>query len=146
MNTFLRFIAAAASACMLVVATATTVAAQDFKVIVNSGNPITEITSAALSKIFLKETLKFPSGAAATPVDQSKSSSVRAAFSKQVVGRPVSAIDTYWQQQIFSGKEIPPATKASDDDIVAFVKATPGAIGYVGGSANTGGVKVIDVK
>ena len=45
-----------------------------------------------------------------------------------------------------SGKEVPPATKASDDDVIAFVKATPGGIGYVSAGASTAGVKVIDVK
>ncbi len=121
-------------------------AAQDFKVIVNSANSTSELPAAVASKIFLKEAAKFPNGTAATPVDQGKASPVRAAFSKTVVGRPVAAVETYWQQQIFSGKEVPPASKSSDDDVIAFVKANPGAIGYVSGGASTAGVKVVDVK
>ena len=70
----------------------------------------------------------------------------RAAFSEAVIGRSVGAIEIYWQQQIFSGKEVPPATKSSDDDMVAFVKSNPGAIGYVSGGASTAGVKVVEVK
>lgn len=142
MKPLYRLFAAAAAACLL----ATPLAAQEFKVIVNAANPITEITSAALSKIFLKEAPGFPGGAAASPVDQSKASPVRAAFSKRVIGRPVSAVETYWQQQIFSGKEVPPPAKGSDDDVIALVKATPGAIGYVSAAAGTAGVKVVDVK
>ncbi len=125
---------------------ATPAAAQDFKVIVNSANSTSDLTAAVAVKIFLKETTKFPNGSAATPVDQGKSSPVRAAFSKSVIGRPVSAVESYWQQQIFSGKEVPPAAKSSDDDVVAFVKGNPGAIGYVSAAASTAGVKVIDVK
>jgi ABC-type phosphate transport system substrate-binding protein len=125
---------------------ATPVAAQEFKVIVNSANNISEIPSAALGKIFLKETTTFPAGGTATPVDQSKSSPVRAAFSKRVVGRPVSAVDTYWQQQIFSGKEVPPPSKASDDEVIAFVKSNPGGIGYVSAGASVAGVKVVELK
>lgn len=120
--------------------------AQDFKVIVNSANATTDLPAAVVSKIFLKEAAKFPNGSAATPVDQGKASPVRASFSKAVIGRPVAAVETYWQQQIFSGKEVPPAAKSSDDDVVAFVKANPGAIGYVSAGASTAGVKVIDVK
>ncbi len=120
--------------------------AQDFKVIVNSANATTDLSAAVASKIFLKEAAKFPNGSAATPVDQGKASPVRAAFSKAVIGRPVAAVETYWQQQIFSGKEVPPASKASDDEVIAFVKANPGAIGYVSAGASTAGVKVIDVK
>ena len=142
MTTLTRFFVAAISACVL----ASPMAAQEFKVIVNAANPISEISASALSKIFLKETPGFPGGGNATPVDQGKSSPVRAAFSKRVVGRPVGAIETYWQQQIFSGKEIPPAAKSSDDDIIAFVKSTPGAIGYVSAGASTAGVKVVELK
>ena len=142
MKTLTRFFAATISACVL----ATPLAAQEFKVIVNAANPITEIAAAALGKIFLKEALGFPGGGNATPVDLGKSSPVRAAFSKRVIGRPVSAIETYWQQQIFSGKEIPPAAKSSDDDVIVFVKSTPGAIGYVSAGASTAGVKVVVVK
>ena len=119
--------------------------AQDFKVIVNSANSTSDLPAAVAAKIFLKETTKFPNGSAATPVDQGKASPVRAAFSKSVIGRPVSAVESYWQQ-IFSGKEVPPAAKSSDDDVVAFVKGNPGAIGYVSAGASTAGVKVIDVK
>lgn len=126
--------------------TARTVQAQEYKVIVNSANSTTEIPAAVAGKIFLKETTKFPNGTSASPVDLSKSSAVRAAFSKAVIGRPVSAVESYWQQQIFSGKDVPPSTKASDDEVIAYVKATPGAIGYVSAGASTAGVKVVDVK
>jgi len=136
------FIGSAIALCVL----AAPAAAQDFKVIVNSANSTTDLPAAVASKLFLKETNKFPNGTAAVPVDLNKASATRAAFSKAVIGRAVSAVETYWQQQIFSGKEVPPAAKASDDEVIAFVKATPGAIGYVSASANVAGVKVIDVK
>jgi len=58
----------------------------------------------------------------------------------------VQNLDTYWQQQIFSGKDVPPSNKSSDDDVIAFVKSNPGAIGYVSGSAAVAGVKVVAVK
>ncbi len=123
-----------------------TVQAQEVKVIVNSASSVGEMPAAEVSNIFLKKTAKFPGGAAAVPVDQAKGSAVRSAFSKSVLGRPAAAVDAYWQQQIFAGGELPPSTKASDDDVVAFVKATPGAIGYVSSGASVAGVKVVTVK
>jgi hypothetical protein len=56
------------------------------------------------------------------------------------------AFDAWWQQQIFGGGDTPPPTKASDAEIVAFVKATPGAIGYVSPSADVSGVTVVALK
>jgi len=125
---------------------ATPAAAQDVKVIVNSANSTADLSGDVVTKLFLKQTTKFPNGTAAQPVDQAKGSSVRAAFSKSVLGRGVAAVESYWQQQIFSGKDVPPPTKASDDEVVAYVKANAGAIGYVSAGASTAGVKVVDVK
>ena len=144
-KTFTRVLVTLTMAVASLVTTGT-VQAQDFKVIVNSANATASLSVGEAAKIFLKESAKFPGGSAATPVDQGKSSPVRTAFSKAVIGRSVGAVETYWQQQIFSGKEVPPAAKSSDDDVVAFVKANPGAIGYVSAGASTAGVKVIDVK
>lgn len=125
---------------------ATPAAAQDVKIIVNSANSTADLPGDVVAKLFLKQTTKFPNGTAAQPVDQAKGSAVRATFSKSVLGCGVSAVESYWQQQIFSGKDVPPPTKASDDEVVAYVKANAGAIGYVSAGASTAGVKVVDVK
>jgi ABC-type phosphate transport system substrate-binding protein len=142
----LRNIRIAFAAAALTVLGAHTAAAQDYKVIVNSANATTEISSDVLGKIFLKQVSKFPDGAAATPVEPAKASPARAAFAKTVLGRTVQNLESFWQQQIFSGKDVPPANKATDDDVVAFVKSNPGAIGYVSGTAAVAGVKVVAVK
>ena len=128
------------------VAVATPVMAQDFKIVVNTANSTSELSTEMASKVFLKQVPKFPNGTAAQPVDQGKGTPARVAFTRTVLGRAVSAVESYWQQQIFSGKDVPPPAKASDDDVVAYVKATPGAIGYVSAGASTTGVKVVDVK
>lgn len=134
-----------ASACLVVLG-AHGLAAQDYKVVVNSANATSDISSDALAKIFLKQASKFPDGAAATPVEPAKTSPARAAFAKVVLGRTVQNLESFWQQQIFSGKDVPPANKATDDDVIAFVKSNPGAIGYVSGGAAVAGVKVVAVK
>ena len=125
---------------------AVTAQAQDVKVIVNSANAVSELATADVVGLFLKRVQKFPGGAAAVPVDQAKNSSVRSTFARTLLGRPATAVDAYWQQQIFAGGELPPAVKASDEEVVAFVKATPGAIGYVSAGASVGGVKVVTIK
>ena len=119
---------------------------QDYKVIVNSANSASDLSADAVAKIFLKNVAKFPDGSAATPVEPAKSSAARASFARAVLGKSVQALDTYWQQQIFAGKDVPLANKSSDDEVVAFVKGNPGAIGVVGGGAATAGVKVVTVK
>ncbi|MFI5182916.1 MAG: phosphate ABC transporter substrate-binding protein, partial [Vicinamibacteria bacterium] len=73
-------------------------------------------------------------------------SRVRAAFSKGVHGRSVDAVQNYWQQQIFSGRDEPPRVKTSDAEVMTFVQSNPGGIGYVSDTATLiDGVKFLDV-
>lgn len=146
MNTTTRILSTLTAALIAIFASAPTVHAQGFKVIVNSAVGASDITTAALSKVFLKQTTKLPDGTAVTAVYQGKASPTREAFDKAVLGKTVAGVETFWQQQIFSGKDVPPAVKASDDEVISFVKSTPGGIGYVSAGAAVAGVKVLAVK
>ena len=80
-------------------------------------------------------------------VNQDKASKTREAFTKTVLGKSTAAVESYWQQQIFAGKDVPPAEKASDADVIAFVKSNPGGVGYVsGGAALPADVKAIAIS
>lgn len=120
--------------------------AQGFKIVAHSDVPVAELTASAVSNLFLKKDSKFPGGPEAVPVDQPASAAIREAFSKAVHGRSTAAVVTFWQQQVFSGKDTPPSTKATDDAVIAFVKSTPGAIGYVREGTAADGVKVVKLK
>jgi ABC-type phosphate transport system substrate-binding protein len=118
--------------------------AQEFKVVVNASTGVTSIGKDELAKIFLKKARKLPGGTDAVPVDND--SDVRAGFSQAVHGRGETAIESFWQQQIFSGKDVPPEKKPGDSQVLDYVRSTPGAIGYVSGSATVGsGVTVVTV-
>jgi ABC-type phosphate transport system substrate-binding protein len=123
----------------------TPVASQDsaFKVIVHNDNPSTAIPASQVAKLFLKQATSWSHGGKVAPVDQSESASARVSFSDQVLKRSVAAVESYWQQQIYSGRAVPPVKVGSDAEAVAFVKSNSGAIGYVSGGADTSGVKVV---
>jgi ABC-type phosphate transport system substrate-binding protein len=118
--------------------------ARSYKVIVNPSNPVSSMTRENLSRIFLKKTTRFPDGRGASPVDLPVNSSTRENFSKDVHGKPSSAVDAYWQQLIFSGRDIPPAQK-SESGALDFVRSNENGIGYVSAGADTAGVKTISV-
>src|SRR4051812_5510026 len=121
--------------------------AEPFVVIVNADNPVAGVTASELSNLFLKKVSQWNGGLAALPVDLSESSPVRESFSRQVHHKGTSAVKAYWQQQIFSGRNVPPPEKGSVRDVVEFVKANRGAVGYVpSGTDLPAGVKVLDVK
>lgn len=118
--------------------------AKSYKVIVNPSNPVSSMSREDVSRIFLKKTTKFPDGRGASPVDLPANSPIRESFSKDVHGKSSSAVDAYWQQLIFSGRDIPPPQK-SESGVLEFVRSNGNAIGYVPSGADTAGVKVINV-
>lgn len=143
-STMLSRLLALVAACLLGAA-ARPLAAQEFKLVAHPGIGVDAIDAPTAQKVFLKQVAKV-GGTAVTPVDQAPAAAVREAFSKKVVGRPVGAVQQYWQQKIFSGGDVPPATKGSDKDVLEFVRNTPGAIGYVSAAAGTDGVKVLSLR
>ncbi len=120
-------------------------AQSSYKVIINSSNPVATISKTDLSKLFLKKTTKWENGNKVQPVDLLESSAVRVSFTKEIHDKSISAIKSYWQRQLFSGRAVPPPEKANDKEVLSFVKANSGAIGYVSTSASTKGVKVIKI-
>jgi len=121
--------------------------AQGFTVVVNAASPVSSVSKAELSNVFLKKSVKWASGAPAVPVDLEKSSKTRDAFTKAVHGRPLAMINAYWQDKIFTGKDAPPAERSSDADVLAFVRGNPNAVGYVAAGTELGaGVKAVTVQ
>jgi len=118
-----------------------------YKVVVNSANTVSTLSRDSLSRIFLKKTTTWPNGQTAAPVDQATNAPSRRAFSKAILGRAPYEVAAYWNQMIFSGRGLPPPTKASDSEVLAFVRNNVNAIGYVAGDAKLGeGVKVVTVQ
>jgi ABC-type phosphate transport system substrate-binding protein len=102
-----------------------------FVVVVHATNRTESLTQAELSRIFLRRDTHWVGGGPIFPVDQPRDSAVRSAFTEGVHGRTVGAVNSYWQQQIFSGGEIPPSERANDQAVLEFVRTNPDAIGYV---------------
>jgi ABC-type phosphate transport system substrate-binding protein len=119
---------------------------QDFKIVVNPANSSESLNKQQLENIFMKKMSTWSNGQPVIPVDQTAASSTRNSFSKAIFGRDPNAIKSYWQRQIFSGRGVPPPEKASDDEVLAFVRVNSGAIGYVSSNADVGsGVKVLEI-
>jgi ABC-type phosphate transport system substrate-binding protein len=117
-----------------------------FKLVVHPSVSVDSLAAADVSQLFLKKGDKWPDGSEAVPVDQKVGASVREAFSQAVHQKSAAAVDAFWQKRIFSGRGLPPVTQGSDAQVLAFVKATPGAVGYVSSGTPTEGVKVLAVR
>lgn len=120
--------------------------ASDFKIIVNKNNPVSTLSKTKVSQFFLKKDTEWDHNLKVLPVDQLESSSIRELFTEDILGKSILSISSYWQNKIFTGRAVPPVIKASDSDVIAYVKANPGAIGYVTTSVSTSEVKVLNIE
>jgi ABC-type phosphate transport system substrate-binding protein len=124
-------------------------AADEFKIVVSAKNAPASLKRQDVAKLFLKKTTRWPDGQPVVPIDQSSRTPVRTAFTRDVLKveglSQMSAVENYWQQVLFSGRGTPPAVKGSDAEVLAFVAATPGAIGYVSSDTDTAGATVVAV-
>ena len=120
-----------------------------YVVIVAASNPASSIKRQELARFFLKKTGRWNDGRGVVPVDLSAGSPVRSAFTRAVLSvegmGQISSVQNFWLQQVYSGRSSPPAVKATDAEVLAFVAANPGAIGYIAPVAAAGGVKVLTV-
>jgi ABC-type phosphate transport system substrate-binding protein len=131
-----------------VTGTAAAQAADSFIVVVNSSVAGTNVRRADLAAVYLKKAVRWGDGTDAHPVDQSGTSPVRKGFSENVLHMPVMAVVQYWGRQLVSvaSSARPPTVKASDDEVLAYVAKTSGAVGYVAaGTTLPPGVKAVAV-
>lgn len=116
-----------------------------FRIVTHPSNPATTVGKEEASRLFLKKALIWKDGTKALPIDLGEASKTRAAFCQEIHGRPVRSVKAYWLNQVFGGRLTPPAEVATDADVLTFVKANPGALGYVAADAPVKGVKVLEV-
>ncbi|HKU41100.1 MAG TPA: hypothetical protein VJR89_23215 [Polyangiales bacterium] len=119
---------------------------ESFRVIVHPNNPIHATTREFVADAFFKRVTRWQHGAVIHPVDLSPDSRIRRDFSDAVLERSIAAVRSFWQQRIFSGRDLPPPELDSDEAVIKYVAGSPGAIGYVSLRANIAGVRVLALR
>src|SRR5882672_7686774 len=114
-----------------------------YQLIVHTTNPVTAVDRKFLQDVFLKKVATWPDGQVVRPVDLVPNSAVRRKFTEDVLNRSVEAVKGYWQQRIFSGRDVPPPELDTDEDIVRYVLKYNGAVGYVSAGATITGTKAL---
>jgi ABC-type phosphate transport system substrate-binding protein len=117
-----------------------------YVIIVNPRNPEAEIDRSFLEGVFLKKITRWPSDEVIRPAELVESAPARRRFSQEVLEPSVEAVKGYWQQRIFSGRDVPPPEFATNQEVIDYVLKYDGAIGCVSSDANLDGVKALTVK
>jgi ABC-type phosphate transport system substrate-binding protein len=64
----------------------------------------------------------------------------------KILGKNTSQFSTGWKKLVFTGKGSMPEQVANEDELVAFIARTPGAIGYADAGKAKEGVKIVPVE
>ncbi len=117
-----------------------------YVIIVHPDNTVTSLTRGFVADAFLKRRTRWDDGQTIRPADQEPSAAARRQFSEDVLGRSVSAVRSYWQQIIFSGRGVPPVELDDDAAAVRYVLRHRGAIAYVSASADIARAKAVTLR
>jgi len=120
-------------------------------VIVNSANPVANLSMSDLKKLFLSDRSKWDTGKSVAPVMVTAGAPERTAFLKQVCGMSDGDFSKYFLQAAFTGKSAtPPKEVSGAAGVKSFVASSPGAIGFVKagdfhGDGSDGGIRAVKV-
>lgn len=118
------------------------------KIVVNSKNTGAEdsMSKAEVADLFFKKSTKWTNGQTVVPIDLPGSDKTRGEFSSQILNKDVTAVKSYWQKMIFSGRATAPVELSTENEVLEFVRKFPAAICYVSDDATIPeGLKVIKV-
>lgn len=109
-----------------------------FKIIVNKSNPVDELSSDLVSKMFLRKEIWWPDTTKmfVAPIELPDSLETRQVFSNNIHQQSVDAVKKFWRVMILSGKDVPPDVLPADTSVVRYVSQTTGGIGYVSSEAD----------
>ena len=128
--------------CLLIVAA---LAAADVQVIGSPDKTGVQLDRATVESLFTGRNPKWPDGSKATIIVL-KSGPAHEAFLSAFVSKNSSQFIATWKKLVFTGKAAMPTEVADEAAMLAAVKATPGAIGYLGGATAADGVVVVSSK
>ena len=124
--------------------TAASAAGEDVKVIAHAGVGVNEISVDDLRAVFLGTRTSLKHAGVVKPVLGRDQTSLRR-FASVYLGKSIPALETYYRSLLFTGRAPLPVGFASEEEVVAYVARTPGAIGFVRESMPGGPVKTLRV-
>lgn len=112
-------------------------------VIVNARAGVATMTRNEVANVFLGRARQFFNGVEVQAIDLADGHADRVRFYRELLGRDVAQVDAYWSRQLFSGRMQPLPRAAGSDEVLRWVLAHPGGIGYIESDKVDARVRVI---
>ena len=112
-------------------------------VVVNPKSGVDKLSRDEVTNIFLGRFRQLPGGMAAQPIDLPTAQGEKASFYRLLVNKELAEINAYWARLVFSGRTSPPRLGGGNEDVLRYVAATPGGIGYLDRSKTDSRVRIV---
>ena len=109
-----------------------------FQLVTHDATPAQALTREAVSDLFLATAPRWDDDTAAIPVHQAPEALLRDLFSWLVHERPAAEIGHLLRQRAVESEIPPPLQLTSDQKVLDYVRAHPGAVGYVSADTELG--------
>jgi ABC-type phosphate transport system substrate-binding protein len=137
------------SMCLALVLTliivSTTSAAGDIVIVANPEAGVDSLSKSDLESIMLGKKKKWDSGTK-IKIAILKAGDTHEAFTKEYTGKTASQFKSYWKKLVFTGEGIQPKSFKTEDELVAYVAKTKGAVGYISSGTGTDGVTSVTIQ
>jgi len=131
-------------AVLLAVGWVSQASASDIKIVANASVGASSASLQEIKAVFLLAKSALSDGSHVQPVIGK--GPAYAEFCQEYLGKTPLGLETFYRSLVFSGTGAQPKTLNSDDEVLAYVAKTKGAVGYVSAGASTTGVKTLEVK
>ncbi|MGE0083735.1 MAG: substrate-binding domain-containing protein [Desulfococcaceae bacterium] len=129
-------------ACALLLMTVSAVPAQQAVVICNKTVPHDSLGSSDIQQIFLGRKTRWSDNQKISFVIM-KDGEAHTEFLRSYVSKTPSQYQAFWRKMVFTGQSGLPLSFSAPEEIINYVAATPGAIGYVPAGLPHDRVKVV---
>ncbi len=119
--------------------------AGDVVVICNKNVPVNSLEPDIIRNIFLGHKSKWNNDEFINFVTLSRGSTHKN-FCKKYLKKSPGQFGSFWKQMLFTGKGQPPKSFNSEEEMIEYITATKGSIGYASANINTDKVKIISEK
>ena len=117
--------------------------AGNIRIIANPSVKADAISATEIKSVFLEERNSLRDGMHVEPV--LSRAGAHSVFLRDYIGQDDDALQNYYRSLVFTGKGSMPRALHTDEEVVAYVAKTRGAIGYVGATVTLDGVKILAV-
>lgn len=116
----------------------------ELAVVAAKGSPIERLDGQDVANIFLAKTTRLPDGNRVRPIELNDNG-VKAAFYREISGKTLPQVNSYWTTLIFTGKGKPPKSVEETSRLIELLNSDPYAISYLPLGRITESMKVLHV-